>query len=213
MQNVTEMIVPFEYGSYQIRSIEIENQPYFVAQDVCDVLGISNARDALNKSLDPDEKLMSKISTSGQSRETWLVNESGLYTLIMRSNKPEAKAFRKWVTSEVLPALRKTGSYSAPQHPYREVLRVATLAVAIVGSQNKLAARLGISGGHMSSVFHPEQWHMVSAEMMGRVEQVCNHIVQHGIGYDRKTVDLLMQIKDTKLRTQLYDRFKQGGVL
>jgi len=212
MQNTTNAIVPFEYGSHQIRSIEIENQSYFVAKDVCAVLGLEKAEVTLRK-LDDDEKLMRKVYASGQNRDIWLVNESGIYTLIMRSNKPEAKAFRKWVTSEVLPALRKTGSYSAPQHPYREVLRVATLAVAIVGSQNKLAARLGISGGHMSSVFHPEQWHMVSAEMMGRVEQVCNHIVQHGIGYDRKTVDLLMQIKDTKLRTQLYDRFKQGGVL
>lgn len=88
-----------------------DNEPWFVAKDVCEALTISNNRDAVAL-LDDDEKLMSAVPTLGhQSRRMWLVNESGLYNLIFQSRKPEAKAFRKWVTSEVLPAVRKTGRY------------------------------------------------------------------------------------------------------
>jgi len=85
--------------------------PWFVAKDVCDVLGIKQATRAV-ESLDDDEKGVSSIHTQGGIQQMLSVNESGVYALIFRSRKPEAKAFRKWVTSEVLPALRQTGGYS-----------------------------------------------------------------------------------------------------
>lgn len=92
--------------------VEMVNQiPYFIAKDVCESLDLADVSKAVEK-LDDDEKLTRKLFVSGQNRNVWLVNESGLYNLIFRSNKPEAKAFRKWVTSEVLPAIRKTGEYS-----------------------------------------------------------------------------------------------------
>lgn len=106
------MAFQFNATSQEVRSLSIDSEPFFVAKDVCDILAISNNRDALSK-LDSDEKLMSVIPTLGQNRKMWLVSESGLYALIMRSNKPEAKAFRKWVTSEVLPSIRKKGYYKA----------------------------------------------------------------------------------------------------
>jgi prophage antirepressor-like protein len=93
----------------------IENEAWTVAKDICDILDLSDVNKTLEK-LDNDEKLTRKIFVSGQNRKMWLVNESGLYALIMRSNKPEAKAFRKWVTSEVLPAIRKKGYYGMQQH-------------------------------------------------------------------------------------------------
>jgi prophage antirepressor-like protein len=103
-------VVPFTYEKYEFRTIIINDAPYFVARDVCNVLGLDDINKALLK-LEDDEKLTRKLFVSGQNREFWLINESGLYTLILRSNKPEAKKFRKWVTSEVLPSIRKTGSY------------------------------------------------------------------------------------------------------
>ena len=110
----------FNYqGINQVRVIEQEDGAlWFVAKDVCDVLGLVNARDAI-KSLDEDERGMSEISTpsNGGYSKVNIISESGLYTLIMRSNKPEAKQFRKWVTSEVLPTIRKTGKYELPQAP------------------------------------------------------------------------------------------------
>lgn len=113
-KNETGTLLPTEYSfsGTQIRTFVLNGTPYFVATDVCNCLSISNNRDALGY-LDEDEKLMSAVPTSGQRRSLWLVNESGLYHLIFQSRKPEAKAFRKWVTSEVLPELRRTGSYAA----------------------------------------------------------------------------------------------------
>ncbi|HFK1499683.1 prophage antirepressor [Bacillus sp. UMTAT18] len=86
-------------------------EPWFVAKDVCNVLSIKNSRDALSK-LDSDEKDdVGLTDTIGRKQNTSVINESGLYSLIMSSRKPQAKAFKKWVTAEVLPTIRKTGGY------------------------------------------------------------------------------------------------------
>lgn len=100
----------FNASNQQIRTIILDGEPYFVAKDVCDVLGHTNPSVAIQM-LDDDERTKKSLGRQG---EAWFVNESGLYNLIFRSNKPEAKAFRKWVTSEVLPALRRTGRYEMP---------------------------------------------------------------------------------------------------
>lgn len=98
-------------SSYDVRAIQINNEPWFVAADVCAALTIANSRDGLAR-LDDDEKGVGSIDTLGGQQDMAVVNESGLYSLIMGSRKPEARKFKKWVTSEVLPAIRKTGSYS-----------------------------------------------------------------------------------------------------
>lgn len=91
--------------------VQILNQePWFVALDVCRILGLKNNRQAIS-SLDDDEKGVIKVDTLGGIQELQAVNESGLYALVFKSRKPEAKRFRKWVTSEVLPSIRKTGGY------------------------------------------------------------------------------------------------------
>lgn len=95
------------------RYLTIKGEPWFAAKDVCDILSIADASQAVER-LDDDEKLMRIIHGSGQGRQMWFVNESGMYNLIFRSNKPEAKAFRKWVTGEVLPSIRRYGYYIDP---------------------------------------------------------------------------------------------------
>lgn len=102
----------------EVRNVVIKGEPWFVAQDICKALGHSNSRMLLS-GLDEDETGVTKVyvrSENGvnQQREVQIVNESGLYTLLMRSNKPEAKPFRKWVAGEVLPAIRKYGFYVHP---------------------------------------------------------------------------------------------------
>jgi len=102
----------FNYnGDKSVRIIEIDGEPFFVAKDVADILEI---RDAFNatKELDDDEKGTTKVSTPGGMQDMTVISEAELYTLLMRSNKQEAKPFRRWVTHEVLPSIRKTGSYS-----------------------------------------------------------------------------------------------------
>lgn len=95
------------------RYLTIKGEPWFAAKDVCDILSISNVSQTVER-LDEDEKLIYTIHISGQNREVWFVNESGLYNLVFQSRKPEAKAFRKWVTSEVLPSIRRFGYYINP---------------------------------------------------------------------------------------------------
>lgn len=103
----------FNFQSNGVRVVKGDNgEPWFVAKDICDVLGLGNITEAL-RNLDDDE-LSSEILKSGnQGREMKLVSESGLYALVIRSNKPNARKFRKWVTSEVLPSIRKHGGYIA----------------------------------------------------------------------------------------------------
>lgn len=106
----------FTYNSAQVRTIEQNGEPWFVAKDVCEILSISKYRDAIAR-LDEDERGSVRVDTLGGEQEMAAVNESGLYTLILRSDKPEAKPFRKWVTAEVLPSIRKTGAYSTKDKP------------------------------------------------------------------------------------------------
>ena len=92
-----------------------DNAPWFVAKDVCNALTINNHNDAISR-LDDDEKGVATIDTLGGKQSMSIINESGLYNLIFQSRKPEAKAFRKWVTSEVLPSIRRTGRYALAGH-------------------------------------------------------------------------------------------------
>lgn len=95
----------------KVRTLEIENEPYFVGKDVADILGYQNGSRDINLYVEEEDRLKYKISTSGQLREQILVNESGLYSLILASRKKEARAFKRWVTHEVLPSIRKHGAY------------------------------------------------------------------------------------------------------
>lgn len=107
-------VFTFNENNKPIRVEVVNGEPWFVAKDVCDALGIDKHRDAIGR-LDDDEKGRPVIvDTLGGQQKMSAVNESGLYALIFQSRKPEARKFRKWVTSEVLPSLRKTGSYSLP---------------------------------------------------------------------------------------------------
>lgn len=105
----------FYFGGKEVRIITLEGIPWFVAKDVCEILEIQNNSQAV-ESLDEDEKLTYTMYISGQNRPVKIINESGLYSLVLTSRKPEAKSFKKWVTSEVLPSIRKTGSYSKDEN-------------------------------------------------------------------------------------------------
>ena len=125
-------IAIFNFKSHNVRTITDENNEiWFVAKDICNVLELNNVSMACNN-LDDDEKLISTLLIAGQNRELLTINESGLYTLILRSNKPEAKPFRKWVTSEVLPSIRKTGKYEAEQPKMTQLEIVALMAKNLV---------------------------------------------------------------------------------
>lgn len=114
MQNQVTSNPVFQFESNEIRIIVIENEPWFVASDICKALNYNTAAEGI-RCLDKDELCMHNVHTNAGARKVWLINESGLYALILKSRKPEARKFAKWVTSEVLPTIRKTGSYSVAQ--------------------------------------------------------------------------------------------------
>ena len=120
-------LVPFNFDGYQVRVIvDLEGNPWWVAGDVCAALGIGNARMATQR-LDADDVSTADVVDSAGRRNpnTNIVNESGLWDLVLDSRKPEARRFRKWVTSEVLPSIRKTGSYSVVPKSFAEALELA----------------------------------------------------------------------------------------
>ena len=99
----------------EIRTVEIGGEPWFVGKDVAEVLGYKDTADSIKKHVDDEDKLTRRFTDSGQSREMYIINESGLYSLILSSKLPNAKAFKRWVTSEVLPAIRKHGLYATDE--------------------------------------------------------------------------------------------------
>ncbi|GAB5827257.1 TPA: BRO family protein [Staphylococcus aureus] len=107
----------FNFEELPVRTLEVDGEPYFIGKDVADILGYANGRDALSKHVDAEDKLTSQIATAGQNRNVTIINESGLYSLIFSSKLENAKRFKRWVTSEVLPTLRKTGAYQVPSDP------------------------------------------------------------------------------------------------
>lgn len=112
-----------EFGS--VRTTVIDGEPFLVGKDVAEILGYRDTSDALKRHVDEEDKLTRRFTDSGQNREMYIINESGLYSLILRSQLPKARKFKRWVTSEVLPAIRRHGMYAID-----EILENPDLAIA-----------------------------------------------------------------------------------
>lgn len=115
MSNEIKIFENDEFGS--VRTMEINGKPYFVGKDVADILGYQNGSRDINRHVDEDDREKVMIFDGNQDKVSIIINESGLYSLILSSKLPTAKKFKRWVTSDVLPAIRKTGSYSIQSKP------------------------------------------------------------------------------------------------
>lgn len=131
----------FESDGWSVRAIDHHGEPWFVAADVAKALGLSNTTMAVDP-LDDDEKGVSTVETLGGAQRVVIVSESGLYSLILRSRKREAKAFKRWVTHEVLPAIRRTGSYAVAEPvPQFEIPQTYAAALKVAAEQAERAER------------------------------------------------------------------------
>ena len=174
-----------EFGS--IRTVTIENEPWFVGKDVAEVLGYQNGSRDINRHVDDEDKLCTKIEYAGQKREVTIINESGLYSLILSSKLPNAKKFKRWVTSEVLPSIRKTGSYSKPmselevlQHSINQLVEQERKLKALEVQQGEQVKRLDIIDSRL------EVLNGVHIEGTGRDRlnaMVRAYVVKKGISY------------------------------
>ena len=120
-----------EFG--KVRTVVIDNEPWMVGKDVADALGYANSRDAISRHVDDEDKGVAKCDTLGGKQDLQIINEAGMYDLVFGSKLPTAKKFKHWVTSEVLPALRKTGSYTMPK-----MSKELQAIVMLDGKQEKL---------------------------------------------------------------------------
>jgi len=142
-ENANTAIQCFGFEDHLVRSVDRGGQPWFVAADVCRVLEISEAHRA-TASLDEDEKGRHTVTTLGGAQEMVVISESGLYALAFKSRKAKAKLFRKWVTNEVIPAIRKTGIYAAPNAPATDIVAVAALLTKVVDQVAHMQATLAM---------------------------------------------------------------------
>lgn len=129
----------FNFENNQVRTLLINDEPWFVGKDVAQILGYSNPRDALSKHVDDEDKNSVAIrdGNKGNPNQT-VINESGVYALVFGSKLPSAKRFKHWVTSEVLPQIRKTGSYASPQLTGEELMAKALIeANSVLARQSK----------------------------------------------------------------------------
>lgn len=125
-----------EFG--QVRTVEMDGDAWLVGKDVAEALGYSDAFGALKKHVDEEDKLVCQIDSAGQKRDATVINESGLYSLVLSSRLPTAKKFRRWVTSEVLPSIRRTGGYLAGQE---QLSPEELMARALLVAQKTIADR------------------------------------------------------------------------
>lgn len=134
---MTNSVTPFEFKGANVRTIEVDGDPWFVAADVCLILELGNPRSSLAL-LDDDERGVHAVDTPGGLQEVTIINEPGLYSLVLRSRKEEAKEFKRWITREVLPQIRKTGSYgSAVELRNPALQQVVTLALQMQATQDE----------------------------------------------------------------------------
>lgn len=182
----------FKYENNDVRTVEMNGEPWFVLKDVCEVLGLTTPARVAER-LDSDEVSLTHLTDSmGRKQSTYVINESGLYNVILRSDKPEAKPFRKWVTSEVLPSIRKTGSYTVPklskemqalflldQRTVQQEQRITALENNMVvdyGQQHAL--RKAVSRAVITALGGKDAPAYINPHSRGRMYSECNNDVQ-----------------------------------
>lgn len=125
-----------DFGS--VRTLMINDAPYFVGKDVADILGYQNGSRDINRHVDEEDRRKEMLFDGNQDKETILINESGLYSLILSSKMPNAKKFKHWVTADVLPSIRKTGGYIVGQE---QLTDAELMAKALMVAQKTIEAR------------------------------------------------------------------------
>lgn len=193
------------FGS--IRTVEFNGEPWFVGKDVAKVLGYIDTSDALKKHIDEEDKLSRCFADSGQSRKMYIINESGLYSLILSSKLPTAKAFKRWVTSEVLPAIRKTGGYIpiTPQMSEQEIMAKAVqISMATIAQQKDAILALESRNAMQEQIIHEMQPKADYTDMILQFKSVVN-INQIAKDYGMTAQEM------NKILHEIGIQYKQGG--
>ena len=160
----------FNFNENQIRTLLFDGEPYFIGKEIADVLGYQNGSRDINRHVDDEDRMTHQINISGQKRTVLLINESGLYSLILSSKLATAKKFKRWVTSEVLPAIRKTGRYQVPSDP----MSALRLMFEAQTQTNEAVAKhdLRITELEENKLLNPGEYNYIGRAIRNKVKQV-----------------------------------------
>lgn len=199
----------FKNNEFSIKSLVIDNEPWFVGKDVAAALGYRDTSDALKKHVDNDDKLTRRFADSGQNREMYIINESGLYSLILSSKLESAKKFKRWVTSEVLPALRKTGGYQLPEISYPQSLR---LLADEIEKNKKLELENSIQAQQINEMKPKADYcdKILSSKSLMTITQIAKDYGMSGKAMNQILHDLNIQYKQSG-QWLLYSRYQSKG--
>lgn len=182
MENKIQVFENPEFG--EVRTLAIDGEPWAAAIDVAKALGYKEPQKAIRTHVDPEDKGVSKMDTPGGNQDVVIINESGLYSLILSSKLPKARAFKRWVTSEVLPTLRKTGSYSVkPEPPVFEPKRTSVGEIAslllqirqIQKAQGTSSRKIAFTAQRLCEQFGIE----LPEDFVEPVKPRCNYVVDY----------------------------------
>lgn len=206
---MNQNLIPFAFGDHLIRTLEKSGTTWFVAADVCAVLDIQNARDAVAKALDDDEKGVDTIYTLGGTQEMLVVNEPGLYRLVFKSRKPQARAFQRWVYHQVLPTIRRTGSYTPSHQAFLGLVREQIALGVSPDLAARMAGRLVPQEKHLARELRDSSPHPHDAE----IDEILSYL-QPGEAYTiPSVVELLPRGHRLRRGTQPAQRSAVGKVL
>lgn len=199
----------FKNDEFSIKSLVIDNEPWFVGKDVAAALGYRDTSDALKKHVDNDDKLTRRFADSGQNREMYIINESGLYSLILSSKLESAKRFKKWVTSEVLPSIRKTGGYKLPEISYPQSLR---LLADEIEKNKKLELENNIQAQQINEMKPKADYcdKILSSKSLMTITQIAKDYGMSGKAMNQILHDLNIQYKQSG-QWLLYSRYQSKG--
>lgn len=199
----------FKNNEFSIKSLVIDNEPWFVGKDVATALGYRDTSDALKKHVDNDDKLTRRFADSGQNREMYIINESGLYSLILSSKLESAKHFKRWVTSEVLPAIRKTGGYQLPEISYPQSLR---LLADEIEKNKKLELENSIQAQQINEMKPKADYcdKILSSKSLLTITQIAKDYGMSGKAMNQILHDLNIQYKQSG-QWLLYSRYQSKG--
>lgn len=197
MKNAIQIFQNPEFG--QVRTLKINGEPWFVGKDVAEILGYSNPRKTIIDHVDEEDKGVTKCDTLGGTQNLTIINESGLYSLILSSKLPGAKKFKRWVTSEVLPAIRKTGGYSSdnqkpPVKSLKDVVDFAKIMIETMKAQGCNSSEIAIAVNEFASQFNvtlPECFIKPEETTLSDVYDMIDYIYQQptGRGHKKSTYD------------------------
>lgn len=180
----------FNFKQNEVRTLLIDDEPYFVGKDVAEVLGYSNSSKAVSTHVDEEDKIMEMIAHSQNGKmvktQTTLINESGLYSLVLSSKLPQAKEFKRWVTKEVLPTIRKTGGYQVPTNP----MQALELMFNAQKETNDTVAQhdLRIKNLEENKALTPGEYNYISRAVKNKVKAVMKELNMDLVGKQKSQV-------------------------